>query len=214
MSFHLPVSVRLRSLQLIGEVEQFADTLCRRDVLHTCEVVEHRRIDLWLNVVVIVGEQTASNRFNAGRRDDQSCIWIGFGVDVEPVECIVQRRVLVQRVDGRASPHQALIECLEVHSGDDAEVVASTPKGKVKVGVGSRVGVDDLAICKYDLVVLYVVTSPSMEAREERDATFQESACWITSNVGPIIPPKGNPPTPMSPLRPPITARFIGSSFM
>lgn len=51
----------------------------------------------------------------------------------EPVESIIYRVVDGRVVEGEASPHVALVECLQIKTGHDAKVVASTTKGKVQV---------------------------------------------------------------------------------
>ena len=51
------------------------------------------------------------------------------------------------RIDGRASPHQAMRKGIHIKSCDYAEVVSTAAKGPVEIGVTLSTRVDNTTIC-------------------------------------------------------------------
>lgn len=80
-------------------------------------------------------------------------------------------------VEDLAAAQLALLEDGQLDAGDDAEVVRAASERNPQVLVDLRVGVDDLAAGKNNLVVDYVVTDEATSIRVVREPT-------LTQNIG------------------------------
>lgn len=72
-------------------------------------------------------------------------------------------------VEHLAAPQISLLEDGQLDAGDDAEVVRAASERNPQVLVALRVGVDDLAAGKNNLVVDYVVTDETARVRVVRE---------------------------------------------